>query len=352
MGMNRRMRRGTCSLAVVLLPLLGLSSCGNGPSVAGGGTGGTGISVAATGTLTRGSFSVNGLRDPRSSLPGAVIRVDDDPNGTEEMLRTGMQVHVKAYKIQDDPQTPEVEVQIEAIETEPEVRGMMNDDDLTDDRFTVLGQTQTVLFDDLTVIEMRSAGPDNTMGTADDIFVQKTRDDLADGIEVGVHGGRDDLGRIRATRIELRDDDPEDRLMGTVENLDPGVSFVLNGLTVRYSPSSTVISPMGAEIKNGTFVEVHGTLSQSGGFDATGIDVEDLEDTEFDPEDGEEYRVEGYVSGYAGPPDTLFSVGTTSVRIDGDTRISGGVLANGVRVEAEGHYNQATQTLDAEEIRI
>jgi len=340
-------RKGIRSLVVVLLPLLGMSSCGGGTTVAGGGTGGTGISVAASGTLTRGSFSVTGLKDPRSSLPGALIRIDDDPNGSVEELRNGMQVKVKAYKIVDDPKTPEVEIEIEKIETEPEVRGEMNDDDPTDDRFTVLGNTQTVLFDNNTVIEKRVPGPGGTIE-----FVPKTRNDLADGMEVEVHGGRDNLGRIRATRIETRDDNPDDKIMGAVGNLKSDVSFTLFGLTVNYS-SSTLITPAGAEIKNGSFVEVHGTMDPAGGsFDASKIDVEDLEDQEFEPDEGEEFRVEGYVSGYDGPPDTEFGVGNINVRIDANTQIEGGVLANGVRVEAGGHFSQATNLLEATEIRF
>lgn len=354
MEMINRSRIWIHSLAVVLLALLGMSSCGGGATVAGGGTGGTGISVSASGTLTRGSFSVTGLKDPRSSLPGASIRIDDNPNGTEGELRDGMQVKVKAYRIADDPLTPEVEIEIEKIETEPEVRGRMNDDNPTDDRFTVLGQTQTVLFDGLTVFEKREPGPDGMTGTADDIFVPKTANDLADGMEVEVHGGRDDLGRIRATRVEMRDDDPPDKIMGAVENLNGNGSFTLFGLTVLISPS-TQIFPADADIENGTLVEVHGTMNPGGSFDASKIDAEELEDLEFEPDEGEEFRVEGFVSGYDGPPDTQFKVGQITVRIATDTRFEGGALAdlaNGVRVEAEGHYSQSMQLLEATEIRF
>ena len=63
-----------------------------------------------------------------------------------------------------------------------------------------------------------------------------------------------------------------------------------------------------------------------GSLDASKIDVEDLEDQEFEPDEGEEFRVEGYVSGYDGPPDTEFGVGNINVRIDANTQIEGGVL--------------------------
>jgi len=55
---------------------------------------------------------------------------------------------------------------------------------------------------------------------------------------------------------------------------------------------STTIVPAGATIANGSLVEVHLT----GGNTATRIEVEDAEDVEFEPAEGEEVEVEGLVA--------------------------------------------------------
>ena len=74
-------------------------------------------------------------------------------NGTENDLRDGMEVKVKAHRIADDPLTPEAEIEIEKIEAEPEVRGQMENKGADD--FTVNGQH--VIVDDQTKFEHRKA---------------------------------------------------------------------------------------------------------------------------------------------------------------------------------------------------
>jgi len=330
-------RMGYRFLALALLSLLGLTSCGGGVPVAGGGKGGTGIGVAA---LTKGSFSVNGLKDPRSLLPGATIRVDDNPNGTENDLRDGMEVKVKAHRIADDPLTPEAEIEIEKIEAEPEVRGQMENKGADD--FTVNGQH--VIVDDQTKFEHRKAD-----GSFDNAAIDFTG--IGNTFEVEVHGGRDDLGSIRATRVEWREDPVVDEVRGPVSGPVTATTFFIGAQQVDYGATGVSQS----DLPVGRIVEAHGSLA-GGVFVASSLDLEDVEDAEFEPAEGQEFEVEGFVANLGGAdPDFTFEIKTVTVTTSASTTYengSRGDLVDGVKVEAEGHYSQATNTLAATKIRF
>ena len=151
---------------------------------------------------------------------------------------------------------------------------------------------QTVFVDDLTVFEDRVAG----------IFSTITFTALTTGNEVEVHGGRDDIGRVRASRVERRDDSPQAEVKGIISTVPTGTVFTLtNGTTsILVSYAGATILPAGSTLALGNFVEVHGTFS-AGTLTATRVDREDLEDAEFEPAEGQEFRVEGYICRLHGP---------------------------------------------------
>jgi hypothetical protein len=310
-----------------LIISLVLVACGGGGGYGGGGASvpppATSSSAVATGTMTKGSVIVNGVHFTAGA--GAAIRIDDNPGRPETELHNGMKVKVKGT-INGTGTTGE----FQQVEAEPEVRGLMSAKGVDD--FLVNGQH--VYVDDRTVFEDRVAGT----------FSSITLADLSNANEVEIHGGRDDLGRIRASRVERRDDGPVDEVKGTIASAPNGATFQLASagsgtITVNYG-LATAITPTGATLNLGNPVEVHGSFS-GGIITATIIDREDLEDAGYQPAEGQEMRAEGFVSGFIAHPG-LFQVGGRDVRTTASTVFQGGSpvdLDNGVEVEAEGHIS-------------
>jgi len=326
--MKKRNDRGVSVIGIAALAaLVLLSACGGG---GGGGstTAASSTSAISTGTMTTGSVIVNGVRF--TAATGAAIRIDDNPGRPEAELRNGMQVKVKG-QINDDRVTG----RFEKVEAEPEVRGKLAS--LGTGSFTVNGQV--VYVDDSTVYEDRSAG----------VFSAITFTGLGNANEVEIHGGRDDQGRVLATRVERRDDGPLDEVKGTISTAPNGATFTLtNGtaaITVSYATAT--ITPSGATLSQGDFVQVHGSFN-AGTLTASLINREDLEDAEFQPVEGQEFEVEGHISGFTAHPGE-FQVEGRTVRTTSSTRFEGGSSAdldNNVKVEAEGHLTRGVLVAD------
>ena len=297
----------------LIVACFAFASCGGGGGgsvVAGGGSGGTGIS---TGVMTKGSVIVNGVRFEDSL---AQITIDDTPKLPAD-LEDGMVVKVRG-KFNADGLTGEAE----RIEAENEVQGKIASKGPEADAFTVLG---TKVFVDGGTVWSNVPGSSLAGLSVDD--------------PVEVHGLRDSANNLRATRVEFlagaRLAEP-DELKGVVSGLSAGAqTFFLGTQLVSYGGAT--IRPAGA-LADGILVEVHGSLSGPT-FNATFVDLEDLEDDAFDPAEGEEVEVEGFVSGFGATPGDFF-VNGRAVRTTASTRFEGGIpgdLANDVRVEAEGH---------------
>jgi hypothetical protein len=303
-----------------VLALVSLYSCSSG-----GGGGGTAPAAGSTalvarGVMTKGSVVLNSVH--YTAAAGAAIRIDDNPGRPETELRDGMEVKVKGT-INDDRITG----QFEKVESEPEVRGQISSSGAN----SMVINGQTVFTDDLTVFEDRVAG----------VFSTITFAALTAGVDkVEVHGGRDDLGRVRASRVERRDDNPEAEVKGTVSTVPTGTVFTLtNGTTsILVSYAGATILPAGSTLALSNFVEVHGIFS-AGTLTATRVDREDLEDAEFEPAEGQEFRAEGYITGFTAHPGE-FQVSDRTVRTTSATAFVGGApvdLDNNVKVEAAGH---------------
>jgi hypothetical protein len=308
-------------IPLMALLAVALAACGGGGG--GGGTVGSSSPAISAGTMTKGSAIVNGIRFAVS--PTTVIRKDDTTGHAEAELRDGMEVKVKG-EINDDRLTG----QAEKIEVEHEVRGALSGKGADD--FTVRGQH--VITDDRTVFEDRLSATS---------FNPLTFADLADGEKVEVHGGRDDLGDIHATRVERRNDNPDDDVRGVV-TAKVGTVISIGAFSIDIAGVPT--SPPGQTVNVGDLVEVH--LDAAGA--ATRVDLEELEDQaeEMEPAEGEEFEVEGFVSGFTAHPGT-FKVGNDNVQTTSSTRFEGGVAADlmdGIKVEAEGHMTGGTLVAD------
>ena len=299
-------------LATALISVMGMTAC----SSSGGDNGGTPASASAVsiGTMTKGSVIVNGVtfvEDNATRITG------DDTAKVSADLQSGMTVRVRGRINSDD-----VSGTAERVEIENEVRGAI--EAKAGDTITV--HSQTVLVDGGTVFA--NGSPSNNLAG------------LAVGDNVEVHGQRDVAGVIRATRVEdlgagAVDDEVRGIVGGLSGNLALGGSFTIGALSISTN-ATTSVTPAGSAIVNGTLVEVH--LNASGV--ATRIHLEDGDD-EFDPAEGEEFEVEGFVSGFTSLSST-FKVNNQTVQASSSTRFDGGLkgdLANDVKVEAEGHLS-------------
>lgn len=308
-------------LIAILALSTALAMCGKDiKNITGGGGGGnpgvTGAPAVSWGVMKKGSVIVNGVE---FDTGGAQITHDNSP-ASDNLLQDGMNVKVRG-NVNDDGLTGAAA----KIRTDSEVRGAITGTSV--DSVTVLGQQAFV--DSRTVYANVSGGLSG----------------LAPGQEVEVHGIRDPLGRLLATRVEILDigsGPPADRLKGVVEapftaGNPPTLSFTIRGLTI-VTVQGTFIEPAGATINPGDSVAVHGFLSGTT-FTAGRIDRDDLEVAEFEPSESEEFKVEGFVSGFTSL-NADFVVGAVATRVTGTTRFEGGVAAdvvNNVRIEVEGH---------------
>jgi hypothetical protein len=295
-----------------------LASCG-------GGTGGTGVTSNPTpnavsiGVMTKGSVIVNGVHYDDSA---AKITVDDNSNATPQNLQSGMVVRLRG-QINNDGVTGTAQV----VNVSTEVRGTVQTHDATvvPAKFTVVGQT--VFVDDLTILANFGASPTPASAVTQ----------LDDGTSlVEVHGLRDASGNILASRVELLTPVAgNDELRGTVTALTATTFTLQNGTTNVAVNFSGVTPPTGLIL--GAIVEVHGTFSAST-FTATLINVED--NAQFEHQTGDEFDVEGLVSGCGVNPCVSFNVGGQAVQVNSSTRFEGGLstdLIDGAQVEAEGH---------------
>jgi cytochrome c-type biogenesis protein CcmE len=320
---------------------LALSSCG-------GGTGGTGAtnggstSAVSIGVMQKGSVIVNGVHFDSST---ATIRIND-ATGADSQLQSGM--HVKVRGVIDGSL---VNGTAQQVEVNSEVRGTVknHDPNASPPTFTVVDQT--VFVDDLTVFAGFTSATITAIG------------ELVDGTSVvEVHGLRDATGNIHASRVELLTLPPadSDELRGTVKpgtlNTNAKTFNLANGTNsdVAVSYNGALVFPAGGNLTEGAIVEVHGTFSPSL-FTAVRIDLEELEDAQFEPVSGDEYEMEGLVSGCGTVnPCVTFSVGDRAVQVNTATRFEGGSptdLADGVTVEAEGHQFTGS-TLIAEKVEF
>ncbi len=317
---------------IALTALAFLFGCGGGGGSAdSGGIGGTG--VTSSGVMTKGSVILNGVRFEDTT---ANILIDDTPK-TAANLKDGMVVQVRGTITQGGNGTAQ------QIEAQIEVRGIVSSVDTTANpqTFVVLGQT--VIVDDQTLLSNLAGLGALVAGTT----------------VVEVHGLRDAVGGIRATRVEgslvlLPDgtgmaDPLVDEIRGVVTNRANSTDNIFNvGPQVVDATGATVL-PAGASFANGSVVEVHCTVRPAcvlgGQFQVSRIEVEDAEDSAFQPGMNERFEVEGLVSGYVLPTDNDFFVAGVRVTTSGSTQFEGGLstdMADNIKVEAEGVWNGTT----------
>jgi uncharacterized protein DUF5666 len=322
---------GFRKIASILSILLAVSGCGGGGDmVAGGGTGGTGVSF---GTVTDfGSIFVNGVE---FSTNGATIR-RDDVSVSESELRKGMTVEVQG-SISSSTSGVATSVTVEEA-----VRGPVESRTGTASAGTLIVLGQTVLVDDTTLL-------DNNVPN----FAGISAGDLLE-----VHGLRRANGDIAASFIERKTAPVVFAVRGAVANHNSGAqTFTVGALTVNYGGAiiNDMPAPSGSNW-NDLFVEVKGTACAGNPICGT------LTATKVEPEglgvaNAANAEVEGFVTALVSTSD--FTVNSQRVVTTGATVFAGGLQSEivvGVKLEVEGSLSggvlTATKVKFKESVRL
>jgi uncharacterized protein DUF5666 len=283
---------------------------------------------------------VNGITFDASS---AQITNHDNPDSatSETLLHDGMMVKIRGRLNPDG-----VSGIAEKVKNDSEIEGTITAAE--GDSITILGQQ--IFTDGRTVY-----------GNGTDLMAHTVNQRAV------VHGIRDSQGRFLATRIGFPTASsspipipPADHLKGVVESpFTPGdpptLTFKLRGLTV-VTDSRTVILPDGATINPGDLVRISGPLSgQLSARASSGTTVtpdlivrEDLENEEFEPQENEQFMIEGFVTNFTAQ-NADFTVGDVTTRLAGTASFQGGIAAdliNNVRTEAEGRMTGGVLVAD------
>lgn len=318
-SIQRRVRRVIFMALALLLPVV-LISCSDGPgTVAGGGTGGTGV-----GPVTGfGSVIVNGVHYDDSAIDNT--RFFDDHGRTKAELKVGMMVAIFGSISGSSGVADNIAIL-------RHVDGPMDDNgvDLTTNRLKVMGQD--VVVDASTVF-------DNVI----DLVAVDNLAKAGNHPELEVHGSADNNGVIHATFLHKWFDDRvagrDVQVRGTVAGLDTAAkTFSIGRKTVDFSGAQGGL-PSG--VIAGSFVEVKGTLGALDNvLDATSVR---LEDATGGQSSGDRAEVEGYVNRVVTPAASFELIGTNGVQTvtwtTGTTVFTGGTGADiraGVKVEVEG----------------
>ena len=280
-------------LSLMAAFVIGLAACGGGTQVAGGGIGGTGISI---GTISGfGSVIVNDVdfntEKAEILVNGNLIGVGD--SNVRRALALGMVVRVEGRYLADGSG------KADRIVFSTNVKGPVQSITPVDSVVKILSlMGQTVIVDDQTR------------------FINTAFNDIAENNVLAVSGWPNDRGEIRATYVDKISDiaEPEDEVMikGIVSEVDIAQRlFRINQLVVDISEISLPL-PEADQL-----VIVQGVLDDNGILVAAALSIEN----ELGPDDADSVEIEGIVRQALGPEN--FTLSTTSVQIDEATSFIG-----------------------------
>jgi hypothetical protein len=294
-------------LATLLLCVAGCGGSGGGTNYAGGGIGGTGVSIGAITAL--GSIDVNGVefntRDAVVIVGGVNVGAGDAVVG--QYLAVGKVVVVEGTTDSNGMSGTASQVRFDA-----DVLGPVEHIDIGAKEIVVLGQR--VVIDDTT------------------LFVETTLETLAvdEWVEISGLPGLD--GTIRATYVGKKDPGTIVEVKGPVRNLNPSAyKFEIGDLGVRYGEAAL---PDGEPVEE-ELVQVTGgfPLEPDGSLRAGTVRVA----SEASFTDVDTMEVEGFVTDFLSSSE--FHVGYQDVRTNGKTKVQGGSeqdLMLGVKLRVRG----------------
>lgn len=310
-----------------------LIGCGSGGGGAASSPASTSGSAAASGTITGfGSVFVNGKRFDTS---GSAFTVDGESGKSQRDLKLGMTVMVVGSFNGDQHSA-------NSVRQEDAVEGLVQF--VATDGLSLVVMGQTVLVDNTTLID-------------DNILNRNILNLVAETDFVEVNGLIRPDGVIQATFIEKKPAGtvtPEVR--GFVKNHNDSANpktFQIGNLTVNYT--TALINDMpnpttnAGTAWNGLFVEVKGTVFNSGTSTLTATKVEP--ENQGVGNNVDEFEVEGFVRQVDGPGD--FFIGMTHVQTTSSTEFRGGTIDEivvGTKLSAEGRF--ANDILTAKHVKF
>ena len=336
-------RWSVMKMLVPWLLLLAATSCGTTNDLAGGGIGGTGISVGKITAAGGTSVDVNGVA---FDITGATVTMDGR-QGLQNDLKVGMIVKIDGTFYQDGSTGVAA-----SIEFKDNLEGPVDSVDPlgTGDTIVVIGQTvvvdSTTYFDDFSDTDVN--------GTVD---VSEFMSQIKAGNVVEVSGLVDADGIIHASYISLksdmfRSDGAKIELKGTITYDQNTGTFAIGSLTIDFSSAGLEDIAVNAA-NNGLYVEVKSTSAPSNNvLIAASIEIED---EDHDADVGDRIEVEGFVTDMTGlAPDISFVVKGHIVQVNADTIFEKGSVDNikpNTKVEVKGTVD-ANGVLVADEIEI
>ena len=281
----------------------------------GGGTGGTGSPVVASGTVAGfGSVVVNGITFDTS---GAAIMVNGQ-NGSEADLSLGQVVTVQGTLDANGATGTAATVVFENSAEGPI-------DSLTPATRSLVVLGQIVVVDEATQ------------------FGDASFSDLTIGNIVALSGFVDANGVLRATRVDRTQDaflpGTEIETRGTIANLNEATqTFTLNRLTIDFSAAQLVNVPE-SELRNGQVVEVASRQNVMAG--VLVADRVEAREVGIQGAVGEKAEIEGIV--FSATAAGVVVVNGQPVRLTPDTIFEGGTVDDitvNARVEVEGTFGE------------
>jgi len=331
--------------------LLAVTSCGTSSGdndYAGGGIGGTGISVGKITAADGTSVDVNGVEFDTTNSTVTV----DGAAGDQNNLKVGMIVKVDGTFNPDRTTGLAASIEFKDILEGP-VASVSSMDTVTNTvAIEVLGQT--VIVDSTTYFDNFSDFDGN--GTVD---LTEFMNDIVAGNVIEVSGFVDADGIIYASYISLKSGTFEDygseiELKGIITALNeiPG-TFIIGRLTIEFSLDTDFEHMTFDDLRDGLYVEVKG----NGGF-SDGVLIAskiELEDDVYHFEDNDEFEVEGYVTALL--TEGKFKLAGHIVQVIATTQYKDGSIVDiadikvNMKLEVEGTVD-ALGVLEADRIKV
>jgi len=302
------------------------AACGGGGGVDTGGTGAT-VSSYSVGRISGfGSIVVNGVHFDES---GASI-VDDDgaPRGRDE-LQLGMTVNIDAGPVTTDAEGT-ANSTASRVEFGADIRGPVDSVDVAGNTLHVLGQTVNV---DVNTVIADPGGSLAAIHAGDVVQVFAFLDTAS--------------GAYTATRLERQGALPLYRLRGVIASLDTAAkTFRIGTAVIDYGGIAAADLP---GLADGAIAKVDlQTTQRAGRWIATSIRTPLAA-----PVEGAATELEGFVNAFTSLSD--FQVGGVRVDASGPAVVfdvgTAADIANGARIEVEGHLQGGVLTATRIEVR-
>lgn len=329
------MKKGMiCNILLAGATMFALIACGAGDpgGLAGGGIGGTGISVGRITAI--GSVTVNGIKFETDT---ATISVDGK-DGVLNDLEVGMLVAVEGTFNADG-----MTGMATSVVFRDNLEGPVTSVALTAQPQTVSVLGQTVMVDATTDIYDASRN-------------KITLNDIIVGNSVEVSGFTDAAGAIHATYIKVKaPGETEIEVKGTISELNViSWTFKIGTLTVAYSGDTNI--EINGGLRDGLFVEVKSTtgIDDAGVLIASEVETEDEIFSIAHGDEGDKVEIEGIVTNSLSS-ENKFEVNGQPVQVTSATQFEGSTsqadIILGARLEVEGTID-ANGVLIAREISI